>query len=153
MQSICPPKLGDSVESDAHLRERAGRGAFSGAVLVRRGETTLLDRGYGYADRQAKVPVRPGTIFQIASISKQFTAAAILLLQEQNRLSVNERLSRWLDQCPESWGAITIHHLLTHTAGVGHWDDYPEVDLYGATDGGLLGKFLQKPLRSPPGKR
>lgn len=67
--------------------------------------------------------------FQLASVSKQFTAAAVLLLVEEGTLLLEDPISRWIDGCPEQWRDITLHHLLSHTSGLGHWDDYPMIDL------------------------
>ncbi|HLJ80888.1 MAG TPA: serine hydrolase domain-containing protein, partial [Ktedonobacterales bacterium] len=79
-------------------------------------------------------------------------AAAILLLQEQGALSVRDTLSRWLPECPEEWKPITLHHLLTHTSGIGHWRDFPALSLYQPiTRSNLLRIFQQLPLRFPPG--
>src|SRR5947207_2941218 len=94
--------------------DQFARGGFSGAALVRHGTETLLDTAYGPADRERDVPNRPDTEFQLASISKHFTAAAVLLLQESGILSVHDLLSRWLQDCPWEWRSVTLHHLLTH---------------------------------------
>lgn len=66
--------------------------------------------------------------FQICSVSKQFTAAALLTLADRGVLSVDDPIGRWIDGCPPGWDAITIHHLLTHTAGLPHWHHIPELD-------------------------
>jgi CubicO group peptidase (beta-lactamase class C family) len=91
------------------------------SVLLRRGDRTLVETvGEGCT---------PATRFQIASVSKQFTAAAVLLLAERGVLSPDDRIGRWLGGCPASWHDITLHHLLAHTSGLGHWDEYPMIDL------------------------
>lgn len=125
---------------------------FSGVVLLRRGDTVLLERAYGFADREQAAPNTRATCFQIASLSKQF-AAAVLLLQEQAMLSVSDSPAKWLRGAPAEWAAIKIHHLLSHTSGLGHWHDY-DVNLFApiARDQ-LLEAFAAKPLRSPPGER
>lgn len=126
---------------------------FSGVVLLRRGDTVLLERAYGFADREQAAPNTRATCFQIASLSKQFAAAAVLLLQEQAMLSVSDSPAKWLRGAPAEWAAIKIHHLLSHTSGLGHWHDY-DVNLFApiARDQ-LLEAFAAKPLRSPPGER
>jgi CubicO group peptidase (beta-lactamase class C family) len=62
-------------------------------------------------------------------VSKQFTAAAVLLLAQRGALSLDDQIGRWIGGCPLSWSEITLHHLLTRTSGLGHWDDYPMIDL------------------------
>src|SRR5689334_22813438 len=83
--------------------DRFAAAGFSGVPLARHGKETLLDAACGLADRERGIPNRPDTEFQIASISKQFTAAAILLLQERGALSVEERICDRLPDCPDAW--------------------------------------------------
>lgn len=97
---------------------------------------------------------RLGTRFQIASVSKQFTAAALLLLADRGVLSVDDAVHRWLDGCPASWNSITVHHLLTHTAGLVHWPHIPELDLTTPIAAGEeLRIFQDAPLLGAPGER
>ncbi|HEX9953326.1 MAG TPA: serine hydrolase [Rubricoccaceae bacterium] len=102
---------------DAHLRDAAAAG-FSGAVLLAHGDTVLLHQGYGLADREHGVPVTPETAFDIGSVTKPFTAAAILRLQEEGLLSVDDPITRFFSDVPEDKREITVHHLLTHSAGL-----------------------------------
>jgi CubicO group peptidase (beta-lactamase class C family) len=100
----------------------------------------------GLADRDCGERIGPATRFQLASVSKEFTAVATLLLCEQGRVSVSEPISGWLEHCPASWRAITIHHLLSHTSGLGHWPNYPELDLIKSTDpAAVLDIFQARP--------
>lgn len=134
---------------DASLAERD---RFSGAALVRQGSETLLSSGYGVADSATGRSNTPETAFQIASISKQFAAAAILLLQKRGMLTVRDAVSAWVPGCPAAWTPITLHHLLTHTSGLGHWRDFPELDLCApTTQETLLRTFSCRPLTFPPG--
>jgi CubicO group peptidase (beta-lactamase class C family) len=91
---------------------------FSGIVGVEDGGGPILLRGYGLADRERGVPVTPETVFCTGSITKQFTAAAILALQEEGKLSVQDALGAHFDGVPEDKRGITLHHLLTHTSGL-----------------------------------
>lgn len=85
-------------------------------------------------------------------MSKQFTAAAALLLVEDGRWSSTIPWSAG-SGCPEEWRDITLHHLLTHTSGLGHWDDYPMIDLARRVEPGeLLKTFHRVPLHYPPGE-
>ncbi|MBC7829660.1 MAG: serine hydrolase [Chitinophagaceae bacterium] len=87
------------------------------AVLVAKDGNVLYRKGFGYADVKNKIPVTPETKFRIGSVTKQFTAAAILKLQENNLLSVNDKLSKYIPDFPRG-DEVTIHHLLTHTSGI-----------------------------------
>lgn len=100
------------------LRAEAAADRFSGAVLVARGGTVLHRAAYGLADRERGVAITPAHRFRLASLSKQFTAAAVMQLQDQGVLSVEDPLCRWVQPCPEAWRAITLHHLLSHQSGV-----------------------------------
>ena len=90
------------MEIDAYLSAESKAGRFSGSVLAARRGVEELKQGYGEADRERKLPNTPQTEFQIASVSKQFTAAAILLLQERGALSVEDHLCSWVADCPEA---------------------------------------------------
>jgi CubicO group peptidase (beta-lactamase class C family) len=137
---------------EAYLVEQSRQGRLNGAVLVRRAGELLLDQGFGSADRTDGRPNTPETAFRIASISKQCTAAAILLLQERGLLSVQDHLSAWVPGSPVAWAPITLHHLLTHTSGIGHWDDLPELSLFAPRAWEqLLPVFQAHPLKFSPG--
>ncbi|GIF74416.1 hypothetical protein Asi02nite_39340 [Asanoa siamensis] len=92
------------------------------------------------------------TRYQLASVSKQFTAAAALLLVEAGTLALDDPVSRWIDGCPREWRDITLHHLLTHTSGIGHWHDYPMIDLAQWVEPAeLVRTFHRVPPLYPPG--
>jgi len=103
---------------DAYLRALSRQGGFSGAALVARDGTVLLSQGYRQANREWKTANTPWTKFRVGSITKQFTAAAILLLQERGQLSVQDPIGKYLTDCPEAWKGVTIRHLLSHTSGI-----------------------------------
>lgn len=104
-----------ALMTKAHNNEPLG---FEGAVLVARNGHVIMKQGYGLADRANNIPNTPKTRFRIASISKQFTALAILMLQEEGKLNVNDPVCDYVPNCPESWQDFKIHHLLTHTTGL-----------------------------------
>jgi CubicO group peptidase (beta-lactamase class C family) len=87
------------------------------AVLIAKNGKIIYDKGYGYADLEHKVKISPQTKFRIGSITKQFVASAILKLQEQGKLNVNDKLSKYFPDFPRS-GEVGIHQLLTHTSGI-----------------------------------
>jgi CubicO group peptidase (beta-lactamase class C family) len=102
---------------DRHLTSAEGFG-FSGAVLVEQNGQVVLHKGYGLSDREKGIPTTAETVFDIGSITKPFTAAAILKLEEQGRLHVTDSIARYFKNVPVDKGGITIHHLLTHTSGL-----------------------------------
>jgi CubicO group peptidase (beta-lactamase class C family) len=75
-------------------------------------------KGYGYANLELSVPATPDTVYQIGSLTKQFTAAAIMLLVQENKIGLEDKINRFLDGAPDTWSDITIRQLLTHTAGL-----------------------------------
>jgi CubicO group peptidase (beta-lactamase class C family) len=115
-----PPMLvvEDLVRLSAALNDQSARGRFSGVVLVAKGDRVLFRQAYGMAGRETGDPIRLDSRFRLASVSKQFTAAAILRLQDEGVLSVEDPLCRWIQPCPEAWEPIRLRHLLSHTAGV-----------------------------------
>ena len=91
---------------------------FSGAIIVSKDDEVILKKGYGYANRETRQPYTPETIQTNGSITKQFTGAAILLLESRDELSVNDKISKYLDPLSEEMQGITIHQLLTHSSGM-----------------------------------
>jgi CubicO group peptidase (beta-lactamase class C family) len=91
---------------------------FSGTVLVARNGKIVLNQGYGMANKQSALPNTPETVFAVGSLSKQFTAAAILQLEEKGKLKTVDLISKFLGDMPADKADITIHHLLTHTSGL-----------------------------------
>ncbi|WP_018982325.1 serine hydrolase [Salinimonas chungwhensis] len=102
---------------DNHLTRSIEHG-FSGAVLIANGNNLILKKGYGDADRESQKPITTATLFDIGSVTKQFTAAAILLLEKEEKLSVKDTLARYFPSVPQDKQSITVHQLLTHTAGL-----------------------------------
>ena len=98
-------------------RDTVVKSNFSGVVLVASENKVLFKEAFGLANREEKIPFSDDSIFDIGSLTKQFTATAILKLQESNKLSVNDPLSKFFDNVPDDKKKITVHHLLTHTAG------------------------------------
>jgi CubicO group peptidase (beta-lactamase class C family) len=109
---------------DARMNTLATEGSFNGALLVAHNGNVILNKGYGLADRENNIPNTPTTRFRLASITKGFTAMAILMLQEEGKLSVDDSVCKYIPDCPESWQAIKIHNLLTHTAGIFDFRDF-----------------------------
>src|SRR6478672_7599558 len=91
---------------------------FMGSVLVAKDGKIIFSKGYGMADLEWNVPNSPATRFNIASMTKQFTAASILLLEDRGKLKTDDLVKKYLPAAPASWEKITIYHLLTHTSGI-----------------------------------
>ncbi|HKY05709.1 MAG TPA: serine hydrolase domain-containing protein, partial [Blastocatellia bacterium] len=133
----------------------ADSSSFSGDILVARAGKVIFNRGYGLADRARSVPVTPQTRFYIASISKSFTAAAILLLQDRGKLRVEDRVARFIPDFPNG-DRVTIHHLLTHTSGIVDYLRFPnfaELSKRRYKTADVLPLFRDKPLAFNPGER
>src|SRR5579872_3717275 len=104
---------------DDYLKEQMQQHRIPGAALiVIQTNQTVKRVGYGFANLEWKVAATPETVFEIGSITKQFTAACILLLAQDGKLSVEDKISSHLPHAPETWHAITLRHLLTHTSGL-----------------------------------
>jgi len=122
---------------------------FSGAVLVAEGEEILLDAGYGFADQEAAIPNTADTVFQVASITKQFTAAAIMALAVEGKLHTTDTLPSFFSEVPADKVLITLRQLLTHTSGVlagdtEYFDDHSRSE--------IVAMVLTEPLRFAPGE-
>lgn len=129
---------------------------FSGFILVTRGGEPVYAKGFGIADRVTKSVPTADTTFRIGSVTKQFTAAAILELQEQGKLNVEDSVRDHLPDYPEIGDAITVHQLLTHTAGVSNYTsdaEWMETDAAKPhTTGQMLATFQHEPLDFEPGE-
>jgi len=137
------------------LANMTSQSVFSGSVLISQHGHVLLSKGYGFADRDQKTPNGPQTRFGIASNTKQFTAAAILLLEVQGKLKVTDRICTYIPQCPSAWGVITIKELLTHTSGIPDYiNTLPDFVGYAGpplTPLQIIAHFRDLPLEFAPG--
>ncbi len=135
---------------DARLTDLAAAGRFRGALRVERGNAVLIDGAYGTDG--AGTALAPATAFQIASISKSFTAASVLLLADRGRLPIDEPLAKFIEAAPPAWSGIAVRHLLTHTSGLGHWPDIAGLDMYSPCPRDqLLARITATALRFAPG--
>ena len=139
-----------NAQSNTQLEDflkAASRNGYSGSVLVAKGGKIMLENGYGLADREVKKSETAETVFSIGSITKQFTAAAILKLEEEGKLKVTDKLSSYFPQAPDDKMDITLHQLLTHSAGfegtIG--DDYDNVNAKQFIEAAMQSKLLFKP--------
>jgi CubicO group peptidase (beta-lactamase class C family) len=120
---------------------------FMGSVLVAQNSKVIFSKSYGWADLEWNIPNSPTTRFQIASVTKQFTAAAILLLEERGKLKTDDLVKKYLPDAPAAWDKITIYNLLTMTSGIAdHGAEYEP------TKPDRL-VFADKPLDFQPGEK
>ncbi|HLM62123.1 MAG TPA: serine hydrolase domain-containing protein [Pyrinomonadaceae bacterium] len=128
---------------------RAEAFGFSGALIVEKDDKIILSKGYGWADRAKNVKNTTDTPFLIASVSKQFTAAAILQLEERGKLKTSDAISKYLKDAPADKSQITIHQLLTHTWGVGNNSAAGEEN----NREKAVRKILAQPFEAKPGEK
>lgn len=135
---------------DDYLTRCAAFG-FSGSVLVEKGGEIVISKGYGLADRGTGKENAPDTIHDIGSLTKQFTAAAILRLEQDKKLSVTDELSKFCRTAPADKKRIQIHHLLTHTSGLPRGNE--KIGSVLQDRGEFLKILFALPLESKPGER
>jgi len=141
---------------DEAVQAFAKEGRFMGSVLVARGNQVLLDKGYGSANLEWAIPNDPTTKFRLGSLTKQFTAAAILLLEERGKLKIDDPVKVYLSDVPASWDKVTIYHLLTHTSGIPSFTGFPDyrtTEATASTPVQLVARFRDKPLEFMPGEK
>lgn len=134
---------------DTHLSRLHDLDSFNGVILVADGDKVLLLKGYGLADHEKQTPWAPDTVSCIGSITKQFTAACIMRLVEQGKVRADDPLSKWFEGLPPDKAGITVHQLLTHTAGL--------TDILGEDEepigrDELMAKAWAAPLNAKPGE-
>jgi len=115
--AAAPPARADAI--DDYIKSEMERRHIPGlALAVARNGKIVKVRGYGVANLEHDVPVTPDTVFELASVTKQFTASAIMLLVEEGKVQLDDPVAWHLPRAPETWKAITVRHLLTHTSGL-----------------------------------
>jgi CubicO group peptidase (beta-lactamase class C family) len=139
----------DSI--DRFLKAELVRQRIPGmSVAVLRGDSVLLSRGYGFANVEQHVPATDSTVYMVGSLTKPFTASAIVLLSQQRRLGLDDPIIKYLPEGRAVWSGVTIRHLLTHTSGVPQdtaldWSrDYSESEMV---------RSAAQPLEFQPGAR
>lgn len=142
----------DSV--DDYIQQQMTEHRIPGlALTIIQAGQPIKTSAYGFADLEHRVPVRVETVFEIGSVTKQFTAAGILLLQQEGKLSVDDKIQKHLADLPDSWTNITIRHLLTHTAGIKSYTGLPGFELtHHLTQKQFLAAFRDRPLNFSPGE-
>jgi CubicO group peptidase (beta-lactamase class C family) len=141
---------------DEYMNAAARAGKFSGSVLLARDGKVILSKGYGMASLELMTPNTPQMKFRIGSLSKQFTAMAIMILQERGKLSVQDSVCQSVPECPKAWAGVTLHHLLTHTSGIPEllsFPDFQQTMALPSTPAQTVERFRQKPLEFEPGAK
>ena len=145
----------DGREMDRYLQGLVDAGRFSGTVLVASDGKILVRAGYGFADASHAVLNTPETRFRLGSITKQFTAMAILILQTRNALNVDDAACRYLSDCQPAWESITVHQLLTHTSGIPNYTGtsaFAAQEPFATTPEEIVAPLRDRPLLFAPGQ-
>jgi CubicO group peptidase (beta-lactamase class C family) len=142
-------------EFDDLMARLAPPGGPGAAMAIQRGGEVIHSAGYGLANIEWNMPITPTTVFRIGSITKQFTAAAILRLAEHGRLSIDDPIEAHLPDYPVAGRRITLRHLLTHTSGIKNYTALPNFNFGGKSlrPAALIGVFKDLPLDFEPGER
>lgn len=145
----------ETAPLDSILTKYARLNRFNGSVLIEKGGTILLDKGYGYRNVADKIVNDENSIFQLGSITKQFTTAVILKLQEEKKLNMHDKLSKYFSKFPKA-DSITIEQLMLHMSGI---YSYTSDSKFMATEVAkpanrekMMALFKDKPLDFSPGK-
>ncbi|MTV38101.1 serine hydrolase [Duganella radicis] len=151
--SACAATPAESI--DAELRRLFPANLPGAAVLVQKNGVTLLHQGYGLANVELNVPIKPDSVFYAASVGKQFTAAAIMKLVEDGKLAVQTPIRQFFPNLPATWHSITVEHLLHHTSGIANvFMDaaFRNAAFADHTPQDLLQAAIAMPLLAPPGQ-
>ena len=146
----------DVSRMDRIIQSHVDSKQFMGSVLVAQDGKVLLDKGYGSANLEWDIPDSPQTKFRLGSLTKQFTAAAILLLEERGKLRTDDLVAKYLPDAPASWAKITLANLLTHTSGIPNFTSFPDyatTEATPTTPEQLVARFRDKPLNFEPGEK
>ena len=145
----------DVTRMDQTVQSYVSNKSFMGSVLVARGDQMLFSKGYGSANLEWNIPNAPNTKFRLGSVTKQFTAACILLLEERGKLKTDDPVKKYMPDAPAAWDKITIYNLLTHTSGIPSFTgfpDYAEKEPFPSTPEKLVARFRDKPLDFHPAR-
>jgi CubicO group peptidase (beta-lactamase class C family) len=153
-QSLTPKQL--TAEYDKMLSDQFKAGETGCAALVAMNGQVIYRKAFGMADLELNVPMQPEMVFRIGSITKQFTAIAILQLMEQGKLSLQDEITRFIPDYPMQGHSITVEHLLTHTSGIKSYTNVPEFQKFIRTDmksEEVIDLIKSKPMEFAPGTK
>jgi CubicO group peptidase (beta-lactamase class C family) len=146
----------ETARMDQIVQQLVDARQFMGSVLVARGDQIAFNKAYGNANLEWQIANTPTTKFRIGSITKQFTSASILLLEERGKLNLDDPIKKHFADAPVAWDAVTLKHLLTHTSGIPSFTGFPEFEKLKQfetplTD--LIARFKDKALEFAPGEK
>ena len=139
---------------DSYMQRQVKLNHFTGTVLVGRNGKFLLAKGYGYANAKLETPNALQTKFRVGSLTKQFTATAIMQLREKGLVSLQDSICRFLQPCVAPWKPVTLHHLLSHTSGIAGYGAMPDPKTHTIppwTASQIAAQFRDAPLEFEPG--
>lgn len=145
-----------AAKVDEYLNAAMKVKRFAGTVLIARNGQPLVSKGYGMANIEDGAANTPQTKFRLGSVTKQFTSMAVMMLQEQGKLSVSDLACKYVPDCPAAWQPITIRQLLTHTAGIPNYTALPEFRNFARTRmtvPAIVDLFKNQPLDFTPGEK
>jgi D-alanyl-D-alanine carboxypeptidase len=149
--------LAQEAEVDAIVRAEIDKGRAPGiSVAVVRAGKVVLAKGYGLANVELDAPAGPETVYQIGSLTKQFTATAVMMLAEEGKLSLADSVRKHVEDLPEAWAAVTIRHLLNHTSGIKSYTQLPAFLArlsQDVTPREIVEMSFERPLEAAPGEK
>jgi CubicO group peptidase (beta-lactamase class C family) len=150
-----PARADLPVDADRFVREFDDARGFSGTVLIAQNGKIVVEKGYGFADADFGVKNDGKTKFRLGSITKTFTATLVMMLEQEGRLGVADKLCKYLPECPRTWDTITLHQVLSHTSGIPNYtdDDFEKVMATPTTPLEIERRMAKKPLDFAPGVR
>jgi CubicO group peptidase (beta-lactamase class C family) len=154
-----PTSASDSTivsKIEEYMQAQARVNGFSGTILLARKGVPIVAKGYGWANAEWEIPNTTQTKFRLGSITKQFTSMAILQLQEQGKIKVQDPICTYVSPCPDAWKPVTIHHLLTHTSGIPSYTNFPtytKTMMVPMTIEQMVAGFRDLPLEFEPGSQ
>jgi CubicO group peptidase (beta-lactamase class C family) len=151
---FAPALAQDTARMSAVVKAHSANDRFMGSVLVAKNGTVLFAESVGWANLEWKIANTPTTKFRIGSVTKQFTAAGILLLAERGKLSIDDPLGKFILSAPDTWKPVTLRQLLSHTGGIPNFDpDDGTIKRRPETLAQTMARIAAKPLEFTPGER
>ncbi len=154
LSSVCIAQ--DTARMEQLVQSYVAAKQFMGSVLVAKGDQMIFSKSYGFANVEWQVPNSPESKFRLGSVTKQFTAACILMLEERGKLKIDDSIKKYMPDAPATWDKITFFHLLTHTSGIPSFTgfpDYASTEALATTPEKLVARFRDKPLEFQPGEK
>ena len=156
LAGVCVAQEDSAARMEEVVQSYVSAKQFMGSALVARDGKVLFSHGYGSANLEWGVPNSSTTKFRLGSVTKQFTAACVLMLEERGKLRIDDPVKKYMPDAPAAWDKITIYHLLTHTSGIPSFTgfpDYASTEAVKTTPEKLVERFRDKPLEFQPGEK